>query len=168
MGASVVDRRDFHVLVPGASLVVLALDAHVREVNLLVEVGEVVLDRPQSDLLGTPVGASITVGTVSIPLLKEALVLPLELVVEDDAPEAIAAFGEAVGSLEVGSVDLGVVLQFPRLPDTRVERLRGVLARPPARLQQLTSVLRQGDDTVSVSRQRYGLHEPALTEMAEV
>ncbi len=60
------------------------------------------------------------------------------------------------------------MLQFPWLTETRVERLGGVLARPAPRLQQLTSVLRQGDDTVSVSRQRYGLNEPALTEMAEV
>ena len=124
MGAAVVDRRDLHVLVPSASVVVFVLDAHVGEVNLLVEVRQVVLDRPHRDLLGVPVGAPVAVATASIPLLQEALVLPLELVVEDDPPEATAAIGEAVGGLEVSAIDLGVVLQFARLPDACVERLR--------------------------------------------
>ena len=136
--------------------------------DLLVEVREVVLDRPQSDLLGTSVGPSVTVRATSIPLLQEALVLALEFVVEDDARESVAALGEPVGGLQVGSVDLRVVLQFPWLTETCVEHLGGVFARPAHGLQQLASVLRQGDDTVSVSRERYGLNEPALTEMAEV
>ena len=104
------------------------------------------------DLLGGSVGAPVAVGAVSIPLLQEALVLALEFVVEDDAPQAVATLGDPVGGLQVGSIDLDVVLQLARLPDARVERLSAVLARPAPGLEQLTSVLRQGDDTVSVSR----------------
>ena len=134
-----------------ASVDVLVLDADVGEMHLLVEVRKVVLDCPQRDLLGTSVGAPVTVGAASIPLLQEALVLALELVVEDDAPEAIAALGEPVGGLQVGAVDLGVMLQFPRLAEARVERLSGVLARPAPGLQQLPSLVRQRHDAVPVT-----------------
>ena len=152
VGAAVVDGRDLDVLLARAPVDVLVLDAHVGEVDLLVEVRQVVFDRPRGNLLGIPVGAAVTVGAAAIPLLQEALVLALELVVEDDAPNAIAALGEAVGGLQVGAIDLDVVLQLARLPDARVERLSGVLARPAPRLQQLPSLLRQRDDTVPVTR----------------
>ncbi len=76
MGAAVVDGGDLHVLLPGAPVNVLVLDAHVGEMHLLVEVRQVVLDRPQRDLLGIPIRPPVTVGAALIPLLQEALYSP--------------------------------------------------------------------------------------------
>ena len=79
-------------------------------------------------------GKLIDFGDSAVPLLQEALVLALELVVEDNAAEPIATLGQPVGSLQVGSVHLGVMLQFPWLAEPGVERLGGVLAGPEVHL----------------------------------
>ena len=66
---------------------------------------------------------AVTVVAVAIPLLQELLILGLELVLQDDAVDVRALVAQPLGFLEIGAIDLGVVLQLPRLLDAVVERL---------------------------------------------
>ena len=81
------------VMVPAAVRVVI-LDAQVREVDLVIEVREVVFVRPLSDFLLCPIGVSVVVRAVAIPLVEPGLVLTLELVVEHDAVNPRATLGQ--------------------------------------------------------------------------
>ncbi len=61
--------------------------------HLVVEVRQIVFVRPFLDLSRLAIGASISIFTVAIPLVQPSLVLPLELVVENDSIDARAAIG---------------------------------------------------------------------------
>jgi hypothetical protein len=65
----------------------------------------------------------VAVGSAAISLLEELLVLTLELVVEDDAADGGALLAEPFGSLQVRTIDLGVVRQLARLANARVKLL---------------------------------------------
>ena len=70
----------------------LVLDAQVGKVDLVLEVREVMFERPLTDFVGRPIGVAVVVVTVPITLVEPLLVLTLELVVEDDAFDARAAW----------------------------------------------------------------------------
>ncbi len=130
-----------------------------------------VFDRPRRDLLGVPVGPPVAVAATPIPLLEKALVLPLELVVEDYPLQPAATTRHAVRRLAVGAIHLGVVLQFARLPHACVERLAGYaasFARPAIGLQQVTSAFGERHDPVPVTGPRNGLDEAVLAKMPQV
>jgi hypothetical protein len=82
-GPAVVDGGDLDVLMVPASVELLVLDAHVGEMDLLVEVGQVVFKRPGLNLVLVAVGVSIGILSVPIALMQPPLVLTLELVVQD-------------------------------------------------------------------------------------
>ena len=67
---------------------------------------------------------AVVVVVVLVALVEPALVLALQLVVEDDALDVRAAVQETVLGLFVGAIDLKVVLEFPFAHQARVERLR--------------------------------------------
>src|ERR1700687_1673371 len=92
-------------------------------------------------------GRPITVVLVAIPLLKELLVLGLQLVLRDHAMDVRACLMQAFGLLQIGAIDLRVVLQLPRPLDTVVERLSVMRASlMAARLQQVATLFGQRDD----------------------
>ena len=59
--------------------------------------------------------------------MEEALIVPLELVVEHDSPDPAASVPQSLLRALVGAIDLGVVRQLPRLPETSVEGLAGLV-----------------------------------------
>ena len=71
---------------------------------------------------------AITVRAATVSLLEELLVLPLQLVVEDNPIDAGATLLKAFGFAFVRAVNLRVVLDFTRLLQLGVERLAVVLA----------------------------------------
>jgi hypothetical protein len=89
---AIVLREQLDVLVEFAP-VDLVLDAVVGEVDLPVEVRQVVVVRPRADLVLVTIRAAIAVGPPAVVLLKELLVLALQVLFEDDAPNI-----EPVGS----------------------------------------------------------------------
>ena len=115
------------------------LDARVGKLDVAVVVRKLVLHGPAMDLVRRSIGSAVAVGSTAIALLQELLVVALELVVEDDAPNHRALFAEALGVFQVRTVDLCVVGQLTRLPKARVEFLSdltdlrpvAILARPP-------------------------------------
>ena len=103
----------------------LVLDAVVREVDLAVEVRQVVLARPLADLVVVPVRAAVAVAASPIVFLQELLILALQIVVEDDAPnlEPAVIITESGLLLAVGRVEIGVVAELTLATDAGVERL---------------------------------------------
>ena len=67
---------------------------------------------------------SVVVVVVLVALVEPALVLALQLVVEDDALDVRAALQETRLGLFVRAIDLEVVFEFALAPQARVERLR--------------------------------------------
>jgi hypothetical protein len=122
MRPAVVHGGDLDVQLPSAAVQVLVLDAHVREVHLIIEVRQVVRPRPGFDLDRVSVRPSVALAAVPIAFLEEALILPLQLVVEDDALDAGIGCVQPLSGFEKGVIDLRVVLKLARLPDARVRR----------------------------------------------
>jgi hypothetical protein len=126
VSAAVVLGGDFDVLVLSEAIAVLVLDADVRKVNVAIEVGEVVLACPGLNLTNVVIRAAVAVFSATVAPLSEALILPFELVVEGDTPDAPSLVTETLFGPEVSPVDLTIVGQLARLPEARVELLAGV------------------------------------------
>lgn len=94
MLAAVVIRHDFDVFVTVASIQ-LVFDAEIWEMNRLVEIRQIVLVRPFLDLARVAIGPPVAVRSTAIPFLQKALVLALEVVLEDHAPDVGALLAEA-------------------------------------------------------------------------
>jgi hypothetical protein len=120
-------------------------------VDVAVVIRQVVFASPPSDLLRFPIRASIAILLAPIPLVQEALVVALELVVQDDAVYSPAVVANALLGVDVGSVDVRVVSQFARLPETCVERLPrlpGAFLVAPIRFEQVSATLGKDDGAV--------------------
>jgi hypothetical protein len=172
-----VDGRDLGILVIPPPIGLFVLDPHVREVNLVLEVRQVVFVRPFLDLVRVAIGPAISIVVVPISLVEPLLVLTLELVVEDDAIDACLALREAPGFAEVRAIHLGVVFDFAGLLQTRIELLttvvlvvlamvKGVVAA--VRLQHVPTLLRQDDGYVPMTVQALGSDEPFLPQVSEI
>jgi hypothetical protein len=91
MGAAIVRRSYLDVLATPPAIRLFVLDSGVREVHLVVEVRQVMFLSPLADLIRRSIGVTVVVVVVAVALVKPALVLALELVVEHDAIDARAA-----------------------------------------------------------------------------
>ena len=105
-------RRHLDVVVVPPAVRFLILDARIGKVQLVIEVRELVLDRPGADLLVGPIGMSVVIVAVAVPLMQPSLVVTLELVIEDDAIDACAALREALCGAFVRAIDLEVVFKL--------------------------------------------------------
>ena len=117
------ERHDFDVDVIQAAVDIDILDARIREMHVPVEVRQVVFARPFLNLRLTAIGPAIAIGTTSIPLLQELLVLSFQLAVELHAKNARLALLEPRRLSNIRAIDLRVVRTLPSLVRTRVERL---------------------------------------------
>ena len=124
MRATVVRREHLDVLVAFAA-VDLVLDAEVGEVDAVVEVRQVVFARPAADFLLVAVRSSIAVGAVAVVVLQELLILPLQILFEHDAADidVVVLLSETGFFFAVRGIQVGVVIQFSRAVDARVELL---------------------------------------------
>ncbi len=111
--------------------------------HLVVEVGEVVFGGPLLNLFRRAFRVAVVVVAVLVALVEPALVVALQLVVEDDALDVGAALAETLLGLLVGAVDLQVVLAFARADQAGVEGLAVLWMRVPVTLQQAASGLGQ-------------------------
>lgn len=80
--------------------------------HVTVVVRQLVLPRPPRDLFRFPIRPPVAVLLAAISLLKESLVLGLQLVVEDDAPNPATLVAEAFLRALVCPIDLRVVREF--------------------------------------------------------
>ena len=86
VSAAVVRCEELDVLVkfPAVDLV---LESVVGKMHLVVEVRQIVVARPVADFVLVTAGSAVTVGAVAVVVLQELLVLALEVLFEDDAPD---------------------------------------------------------------------------------
>ncbi len=167
MRASVVLRHDLDVLVAVASLK-FVLDPEIGEMHRVIEVREVVLARPVFNFARVAIRPSITVRTVSIPLLEKALVLTLEVVLEDDAADVGPLPTQALFRAQMCAIELQIVRQLTRPVDAGVERLfAGVVAIASVRVEQLASAVGQRDGPLT-SIEGHGSGQPLVAELAHV
>jgi hypothetical protein len=166
--ATVVRRDDLDVFVTGVTVLILVFDPGVREVDAAVEERELVFACPGLNHFRRAVRPAVALGPSPIPLLEELLVVTLQLVVEDDAPDVSAAGTEALLRAQVRAIDLGVMRQFARLPEARVERLPGlVVALQAIRLEHVSTTTRQDDDVMVLALKWDSFEKARLLEMSE-
>ena len=112
-----------------------------------IVVRQFILARPPCNLFGLAVRPAVTVLLAAIAFVEESLVVALQLVVEDDAPDPAAPIPQSLRGALVGTIDLGVVRQLARLSEAGPERLTGlvraVVALVAVGLQEVTSSVRQ-------------------------
>ncbi len=111
MGAAVVRREQLDVFVafPPIGLV---LDAVVGEMHLAVEVRQLVFASPVPDLVFAAVRATVAVGVMTVGFLQELLVLPRQVLLDDDAPDVEVAvlISETGFLLAIRRVEIRVVV----------------------------------------------------------
>jgi hypothetical protein len=134
-------RRDLDVIVVPAAVHFLILDAQIRKVHLIVEVRQVMLERPGPDLFVSPIRVSVVVGAVAVPFVKPRLVVTLELVIEDDSIDACAALCETVCVAFVRPIDLEVVFTLSLAFETVPERLTATLVTVTVMFEKATAFL---------------------------
>src|SRR6476660_1264298 len=120
--------------------------------DLLVVVRQTLLARPPRNLFGRAIGSPVAVRAAAIALLKEPLVIALELVVQNDALDARALIAQPLLGAFERAINGRIVRPLARLSQARVERLArlvcATIAIVAVGFQELTAAARQGDRAV--------------------
>ena len=165
---AVVLRGHLDVVVVPSAIGFLILNAEVREMDLVIEVRQVVLERPVADLVVAPIRVPVVIRTVAIPLVKPRLVITLELVVEADAINPGAAVGQALRFAFIGAIDLEVVFQLALAFDAIPERLAVTLVGSAMVFEQAAAFLRQRDGIFTGAGHPNRFDQPFLAEMPQI
>jgi hypothetical protein len=123
-------------------------------VHVSIEVRQVSLAGSGLELTSVVIRAAVTVLSTTVEPLPEALILPFELVVEGDAPDAPSLAAETLFRPQVSPVDLTVVGQLARLPEASVELLAGVssvlvILLETVSFKEVSAAARQEDDALA-------------------
>jgi hypothetical protein len=120
----------------------VVLDADVWEVHLVVDDGQIVLTCPLGDLAIERFGFTLAAPTLSIQFSEEPLVISLQFVVEHDSPHRAATSLQAVGGIEIRTVQLRVMRKFSALYDPCIELLpRFMSVATPVRFQEFPATI---------------------------
>jgi hypothetical protein len=171
MRATVMRRGDLYVFQNATAIAVVVLDAHVRELDVTLVIRQLVLARPPLDLLGFSFGSTQGSTAAAIRLLKETLVVALELLLQHDTANATAASNQAVDGLLVGAIQANVVRQFPWLRDAGIEGLRRlVVSRAPRMLEHHPTSLGERDEgrPFVTDDIRHDIYQAKLAEMRQI
>lgn len=106
MGSAIVNGEHLDILVRAAAVDVFVLDPDVWEVNLVVEVRQVMLHCPPANLVLITIGMPVVVVAPAVVLVQPLLIVPLQLVIEDDAVDTSALSVQAVRYMKVGVKNL--------------------------------------------------------------
>ncbi len=113
MSAAIVGREQLDVLMelPAIDLV---LDAVIREVHLVVQVRQIVLARPVTDLILVAARAAVAVRSVAVVVLQKLLVLALQVLLQNDASnlDVWVLVSKAGFFLTKRRVEIRVVVEF--------------------------------------------------------
>jgi hypothetical protein len=115
VGAAIVRREQFDVLVK-LPAIHLVLDSVVGKVNLVIEVRQIVLARPFTDVVLVAARPAVAVRSVAVVVLQELLVLALQVLFEDDAADlkVRVLVSKASFFLSKRCVEIRVVVDLPR------------------------------------------------------
>ena len=170
MGATVMGGDNLDILMPRAAVPVFVLDTGVRKPDVTIVVRQFVLPRPAPDLFGLTVRPAVAALLTSIALVKEPLIVPLELVVDDDPADLAALSFQSLLRALVGAIDLCIVRQLAGLPDAGVEGLArlvaAVIALVAIGLEEVAPAVGQRHGPV-VGAERRGANQPFVLQMLE-
>ncbi len=145
-------RRDLDILTFPTAIWLLIFDPKVRDMDLVVEVRQVVRLGPARDFFRRSIEVSVVIVAAAIALVQPRLVFALQLVVEEDSPDACAALLEALRFAFIRARDLDVVFELALAFQARVERLLVVVITVTVTLQKALSVLREHNRVVAITR----------------
>jgi hypothetical protein len=160
-----VGRHDLDIEMVVVAIEVV-LDAQVGEMDAVVEVRQIVLVRPELDLVRVAIGPSITVGAFAIPLVQEALVPALQLAFGDDVSNLGVATAEFVDCLPIGVVDAGIMGQLTPVDAVRKALAHVVVALAYVELKELAPPLGEDDAAVSLV-ERYGRDQAFVAQVLQ-
>ena len=166
--ASVVLCEHLDILMAFAA-VDLVLDAEVGEVDAIVEVRQFVFCRPPPDFLLRAVGSSIAVGALTIVVLQELLILPLQLLFKHDAVDndVVVALSKTGFFFAIRGIQVRVVIQVSWAVDTRVELLGAAfVALSAIGVEQVPALVRE-DDRMVMFAKRDGPNQTFLTQVVQ-
>jgi hypothetical protein len=106
VGSAIVNGEHLDILVSAAAVDVFVLDPEVWEVNMVIEVRKVMLHRPGANLGLVAIGMPVVIVASTVVLMQPLLVVPLQLVVENDAVDTSALFMEAARCVDIRVKDL--------------------------------------------------------------
>jgi hypothetical protein len=134
----------------------------------LVEVRQVAFERPSLDLACIPIRSPIAVGAIAVVSLQPLLILPLEVVLQDDAADLRALLAESLRREQISAIERGVVRQLPRATHACVELLASlVVAVSTMALEQAASAIRKGHHPLA-SVERHASHQPLISQVSMV
>ena len=136
--------------------------------DLLIEVREVVFERPLFDFPRVTIRVSVVVVAIPIALVEPLLVLALELVVQDDALDVGVAFVQALRDAQVGLIDLRVVFELALAFETRIKLLARVVVVASVGLQQVPAAVGQNDGDIAPAVQPHGVDQTLLAQVPKV
>jgi hypothetical protein len=152
VGSAIVAGHDLEILMPRAAVSVLVLDPRIRKPDVPIVVRQLVFPGPPSNLFGLAVRPAVAVPLAAITLVQESLIVALQLVVEDDAPDPTGTIPQSLLGALVGAIDLGVVRQLARLPEAGPEPLTGlvraVVALESVGFEKISPAVRQDNGAV--------------------
>src|SRR5207253_2063738 len=165
---TIVHRENLDIFMAATAVELLVLNAQVGEMHMVVEVRQVVLERPLFDLARVAVWMAVVVVVVSIALVQPLLVLALHLVVEDDPVDLDVADFQTLGDAQIGLVDLHVVFELALAFEASVELLTGIAVAVTMMIEQVPSAIGQHHGDVAATVNAHGVDETLLAEMAEI
>jgi hypothetical protein len=104
-----VGRHDLDVFHLPLTVWPLVFDADVRKVDVAVDDRKVSTRCPFRHVTGRSIAITLGAAALAIEIAQEALIVALQLVVEDDAPDPAATIPQSFLGALVGAIDLGVV-----------------------------------------------------------
>jgi hypothetical protein len=168
MGTPIMDGEDLHVFVIAAPVDLYVVNPQIGEMDVLIEVREVVFERPLLDLPLVPIRVSVVVVAIPIALVEPLLILALELVVQDDALDVGVAFVQALSDAQVSLVYLRVVFELALAFEARIELLARVVVVDSMGLQQVPAAVGQNDGDIAPAVQPHGVDQTLLAEVPKV
>lgn len=126
--------------------------------------------RPLPDLGLGPRRPPVAVGSPSVAVLEEALVLALELFFKHDSKHSRTVVLQPFGGPEVGAKELRVVREVAVFGDARVEDLAGLGLARSVTFQHVPATIGQRDDRRALASIEGGhsLHETRTLQALEV
>ena len=146
----------------------LVLDPQIGKMHLVVEVREVVLERPLLDLAWVSVRMAVVVVVFTIAFMQPLLVLALQLLVQDDVVDLDVAHFQALGDAQIGLVDLHVVFELSLAFEAGVELLSGIAVTIAVMVEQVASTIGQDHGDVAAAVKSNRVHEALLAQMSQI
>ena len=164
-----------HVIPPAIGRFVL--DTDVGEVDLLVEVRQVAIVRPVLDFGAVAIRPSVGIVAVLVTLVQPSLIVALELVIERNTMDPVAALLETLRLAQVRAKHLAVVFHLAWLLQLRVEGLLAVLAGimvvivrvvAAMRFEEAAPIFRENDGDVTMTVDAFHPNQSLFPKMSQV